>query len=67
MHSATLDVATGELVRLEMRPTQMRRLQVKRASLNDAAWLAEVLNREGRKLGTRIEWKENDRIFLHWD
>jgi len=42
----------------------MKRLQVKRASPGDAAWLAEVHNREGRKLGTRVELADSGVLTL---
>jgi poly-gamma-glutamate capsule biosynthesis protein CapA/YwtB (metallophosphatase superfamily) len=67
LYFVTLNAATGDLVRLEMQPTQMRRLQVKRANFEGATWLAELLNREGRWLGTRVEWQENDTLSLRWD
>lgn len=67
MYFVSMGGTTQELVNLEMRPTQMKRLQVKRASPGDAAWLAEVHNREGRNLGTRVELADSGVLTLRYD
>jgi len=67
MYFASVDPATGELVRLRMIPMQIRRFQLNRASRADALWLQDVLNREGRALGTRVEIDENNVLTLRWD
>jgi poly-gamma-glutamate synthesis protein (capsule biosynthesis protein) len=53
----TMDPATGRLAKLVARPFQRKRFRLNRASREDAAWLAETLNREGRALGTTVELK----------
>jgi poly-gamma-glutamate synthesis protein (capsule biosynthesis protein) len=53
MYFPTLELATGRLVRLLVTPTRIRRFRVTRAPEADARWLLDVLNREGRPLGTR--------------
>lgn len=66
MYFATVAPATGNLLRLQMTPTQTRRFKVNRASLDDARWLRETLNREGAKLGTRTTLDAENRLLLHW-
>jgi poly-gamma-glutamate synthesis protein (capsule biosynthesis protein) len=53
-------------VRLQMVPLQMHRLRLRRASAADAAWLADLLNREGRALGTSVSRGEDDVLMLGW-
>ncbi len=67
MYFVSVDRSTGELVRLDMMPTQVKRFKVNRASRDDALWLRDTLNREGRKLGTRAEWNNDNGLTLQWD
>jgi poly-gamma-glutamate synthesis protein (capsule biosynthesis protein) len=55
MYFAGVDPSTGKLVALKMTPTQIKRFRVNRASRIDALWLRDILNKEGRKFGTRVE------------
>jgi poly-gamma-glutamate synthesis protein (capsule biosynthesis protein) len=54
MYFPEIDPATGRLVGLDMTPLQIRRLRLNRARPADADWLARTLDRESRKLGTRV-------------
>jgi poly-gamma-glutamate synthesis protein (capsule biosynthesis protein) len=54
MYFPTINPATGELVRLEMTPLQLKRFQLRPASRSDAEWLRDTLAREGRELATTI-------------
>jgi poly-gamma-glutamate synthesis protein (capsule biosynthesis protein) len=56
MYFATLDSSTGKLINLQMVPTQSERFRVQRASTSDVLWLIELLNREGKRLGTQVQW-----------
>ncbi|MGE5238849.1 MAG: CapA family protein [Chloroflexota bacterium] len=67
MYFATVDPMTGKLLSLHMTPTQMKRFRITRASRADARWLRDVLNREGKVLGTRVDLKENDTLELKWE
>lgn len=67
MYFPRLNPQSGQLLKLEMTPTRIRKLQLGRASNKEAAWLADVLNREGRPLGTRVTLDENNRLILHWE
>lgn len=62
MYFPTLDAATGELATLELVPMQIRRMRLNRASREDAAWLRDLLNREGDRFGTRVELRDDGRI-----
>ena len=48
MYFVTLSFRTGNLLRLDLTPTQMKKLQVQFASSQDAQWLVNLLNRESR-------------------
>ena len=65
MYFISMDASTEQLIKLEMRPTQMNRLQVKRASSEAAKWLAEVLNREGGRWGTHVEMTGGGMLTLY--
>jgi poly-gamma-glutamate synthesis protein (capsule biosynthesis protein) len=54
MYVADLDRHTGRLLALRMIPTQIRRFRVNRASDTDSQWLEDLLNREGKRFGTRV-------------
>jgi poly-gamma-glutamate capsule biosynthesis protein CapA/YwtB (metallophosphatase superfamily) len=45
----------GRLRGLELVPMRIRHFRLKRASDDEAAWLAAMLNREGATFGTRVE------------
>jgi poly-gamma-glutamate synthesis protein (capsule biosynthesis protein) len=66
MYFPRVDPATGVLVALEMVPTRMRRFRVTRASAKDARWLRDLLDREGRALGTSAELDAEGVLHLKW-
>jgi poly-gamma-glutamate synthesis protein (capsule biosynthesis protein) len=66
MYFLSLEAATGRLQRFEMTPTRLRKLRINRALREDAQWLVDVLNREGRPLGTRAILGEDLRLVLQW-
>src|SRR5574341_97505 len=66
MYFARIDPETGRLLSLEMTPTQVRHFRVIRASPADSAWLAEVLNREGKSYGTGVVMIDSNRLRLKW-
>jgi poly-gamma-glutamate capsule biosynthesis protein CapA/YwtB (metallophosphatase superfamily) len=67
MYFAALDPLTGRLISLRMVPTQVRRFSVRRASEADAAWLRDVLDREGGSLGTSVQMTEDNALLLRWE
>lgn len=62
----TLDPGSGGLVKLEMAAFEIRRFQLRRASDNDAAWLKDVMSREGKRLGTTAHLRHRNRLELRW-
>jgi len=67
MYFASIDPSTGKLVRLQMTPTRIKNFKVNRPLREDALWLANILNREGEKFGTRVKVDEDNRLTLSWD
>ncbi len=67
MYFVSMYPLTGELVRLRMTPTRIKRFRVNRASRAEAFWLRDTLNREGKKFGTRVELDEDNTLTLQWD
>lgn len=55
MYFVTLDLATGKLVSLIMTPLQIKRFRLNGAQPNDVLWLQQVLDRESRLLGAKVE------------
>lgn len=67
MYFASLDPSTGQLVQLQLTPVQIKRFKANRASRADVLWLGEILNREGKKLGTQVEINQDNTLTLRWD
>lgn len=64
LYFVTVDAATGRLERLEMTPLQIKRFRLRRASKEDAAWLRDMLTREGRTLGTTARLGTGNTLLL---
>ena len=67
MYFPRLAATSGRLLGLDMVPTRLERLRVNRARLAEARWLAGVLDREGRRLGTTVTRREDGVLELRWD
>jgi poly-gamma-glutamate synthesis protein (capsule biosynthesis protein) len=67
MYFASVEPASGRLVRLRMLPMQLHQLRLNRASSHDAQWLCEVLDREGAPLGTRTQRDPDGALSLRWE
>ncbi len=67
MYFASIEPSTGRLVRLRMTPTRIKNFRVNYASRDEAVWLLNVLNREGKALGTGAEVNDDNSLTLHWD
>jgi poly-gamma-glutamate capsule biosynthesis protein CapA/YwtB (metallophosphatase superfamily) len=68
MYLPELETRTGRLVSFRLVPTRVRRFRVERAPSEDASWLLDVLNREGRELGgTRVELQGDGTFALRWN
>lgn len=55
MYLATVDPATGALAALRMKPLQIRRFRLRRASPSDCRWLAGAIDAASRAFGARVE------------
>ncbi len=66
MYFLGIDASSGKLVRFEMTPLQIRRFRLNRASREDAEWMRDTLNREGKRFGTRVELIEDNTLTLSW-
>jgi poly-gamma-glutamate synthesis protein (capsule biosynthesis protein) len=62
---ATIDSVSGNLLRLEMAPFQIRRIRLQRATDQDAAWLSDLLTREA--LGARTNLDPRKHLILSWE
>jgi poly-gamma-glutamate synthesis protein (capsule biosynthesis protein) len=67
LYFPVLDAATGKLARLALTPARIRRFRVNRAKDEEAAWLAAMLEREGRRFGTRVERGAENRLAVSWN
>lgn len=65
VYLARLGADDGHLLGLEMVPTRMLRLQLRRAGRSAAGRLAALLNREGKALGTSVVERDG-RLHLRW-
>jgi poly-gamma-glutamate capsule biosynthesis protein CapA/YwtB (metallophosphatase superfamily) len=66
MYFAGIEPATGELIHLQMTPTQVRRMRVERAAPADVLWLKDVLNRQSQKYGVQVESANGGALTLIW-
>jgi poly-gamma-glutamate synthesis protein (capsule biosynthesis protein) len=66
LYFVTVEPRTGLLQRLTMVPMQRQRLRLTRTSTAAAHWLGDLLNREGRRFGTRVRVHEDQTLTLHW-
>lgn len=66
MYFATLDGSTQNLVSLEMTPLEIHRFRLRKAGKDDAQWLGEVLNGEGKPFGTGTTLQGSNRLKLEW-
>ena len=66
MYFADVDPWTGRLLALRMIPTQVCRFRVNRASEVDSKWLEGLLNREGKRFGTRVKRNAENVLRLKW-
>ena len=64
MYFVGMDPGTGKLISMRMIPTQIRKFKVNRANIEDTKWLLDVLNRESKMFGTKIELQEDNSFRL---
>jgi poly-gamma-glutamate synthesis protein (capsule biosynthesis protein) len=66
MYLPVLDAATGRLLRLALTPMRIRHFRLNATPEQDARWLAEMLTREGRALGTRAVLQLDGTLAVRW-
>ena len=66
MYFPKINQANGELISLKMVPMKIKNFRLNHASKADALWLAEILNREGSKMGTQVKLNEDNSMDLEW-
>jgi poly-gamma-glutamate synthesis protein (capsule biosynthesis protein) len=67
MYFATLEVGTGNLVRLSMAPMRMQRFRLERAGEPDVKWLAKTLDRETKsRFDTRVLAGSDGSLHVEW-
>ncbi len=64
MYFVTLDLATGKLANFTMTPMQIKRFRLNYAQPDDVHWLLQVMDRESRSQGARIESVNERRLAL---
>jgi poly-gamma-glutamate synthesis protein (capsule biosynthesis protein) len=64
MYIAELDVADRRLTNLEMIPFRIRNFRLNRATVEDAGWLAQRMDRECRRFGRSVSVGEQGRLTL---
>lgn len=67
MYFPSFSSSTGRLVEMRLFPMQIRRFQTIHAAAEDSKWLLQVLNREGKQLGTRLLPARDGSFVLEWD
>ncbi len=67
MYLVSMDPSKGELVHLRMIPSQIRHFRINQVSHADIIWLSDSLDREFRKLGTRVRLSAEDEFSLEWN
>jgi poly-gamma-glutamate capsule biosynthesis protein CapA/YwtB (metallophosphatase superfamily) len=65
MYFVCMDPASGKLAKLSMKPMQMKNFKLNRASRADAEWLRDILNREGKCFGTRVEVDSENTLSMN--
>lgn len=66
MYFVTMDRPARTLVRLEMTPLQTYRFRLRKIERQDARWVKEVLDREGKPFGTGATIDACNRLTLEW-
>jgi poly-gamma-glutamate capsule biosynthesis protein CapA/YwtB (metallophosphatase superfamily) len=66
MYFATLNPASGDLVRLRITPMQIRKMRLHRAAPRDVRWLTNRLARISMGFGSWLERAEDRSLLLHW-
>ncbi|CAG37025.1 CapA family protein [Desulfotalea psychrophila] len=66
MYNVTVAPVSGKLLHLQMIPTRIKHFRVNRAAKADILWLRDILNREGKKYGSRVKLNRDRSFTLEW-
>ncbi|AZN99200.1 CapA family protein [Mesorhizobium sp. M9A.F.Ca.ET.002.03.1.2] len=66
MYLPRLAIPEGRLVSLELVPFRLAKFRLNRASSEDAAWLAALLERKSSPFGTHVAHRRDDRLTVLW-
>jgi poly-gamma-glutamate capsule biosynthesis protein CapA/YwtB (metallophosphatase superfamily) len=66
MYFPVIDTFGGELVALTLVPVRTRRFQLRKASAEEAAWLAAMMDRECRRLGACMVEHRSGALVIDW-
>ena len=66
LYFVTFALPDRALTRLQAVPFRIRRLRLERASGEEAAWLCDTLDREGRWSGTRVRLERDNVLSFRW-
>lgn len=66
MYFPVLDSSSGRLVRFVLAPTRIHQFRIISAPEEGIHWLMQTLNREGAKLGTRVERDGGNDFLVQW-
>jgi poly-gamma-glutamate capsule biosynthesis protein CapA/YwtB (metallophosphatase superfamily) len=66
MYLPSLSASSGALIGLRLVPFQVRNFRLNRALPDDAAWLRDVLDRDGGRFGTRTTMSDDGTFAVAW-
>ncbi len=67
LYFASLEPDTGRLTGLRMTPLRARRMRLRPAADADRVWLRSVLDRIGRRFGTRVDLAADGALVAAWE
>lgn len=65
MYFASVDPKTGNLLKLEITPMEIRNFRVNEVSTSDLIWVKDRLNRECKRYNSSVT-QQNNRLLLNW-
>jgi hypothetical protein len=66
LYAVDFEASTAELADLEIIPFHIRGLQLVHATIEDTAWLQQMLDRQSQRFGVRIGLKPGGRLAVSW-
>ena len=66
LYAVDFEASTAELADLEIIPFHIRGLQLVHATIEDTAWLQQMLDRQSQRFGVRIGLKPEGRLAVSW-